>query len=80
MMCPLEMRSIIMSKIIPVTNKALVAYFLKNDIKPQDIFLGRNDTIVFLYDTDKTNDLYVKWENTLPPKPDYINVDTSGLR
>ncbi len=47
--------------LINCTNKALVAYFLKYGIKPYDIFLGRNDTIVFTYERDKTAKVYEKW-------------------
>ncbi len=47
--------------LINCTNKALVAYFLKHDIKPYDIFLGRNDTIVFTYERDKTAKIYEEW-------------------
>ena len=47
--------------LINCTNKALVAYFLKYGIKPYDIFLGRNDTIVFTYERDKTAKIYEQW-------------------
>lgn len=47
--------------LINCTNKALVAYFLKHGIKPYDIFLGRNDTIVFTYERDKTAKIYEEW-------------------
>lgn len=48
--------------VINCTNKALVAYFIKHgDIKPINIFLGRNDTLVFQYRMADTQLLYEEW-------------------
>lgn len=40
-----------------VTNKKIVAYFLKHGVKPIDMFIGDNDTIVFVYDKADTIEL-----------------------
>lgn len=45
-------------KTVPVTNKAEVAYFLENGVKPLNIFLGDNRTIVFQYNKYDTNALH----------------------
>lgn len=50
------------NEFVNCTNKALVAYFLKNgDIKPCDMFIGRNDTLVFVYKRSDTQLLYDEW-------------------
>lgn len=46
---------------VKVTFKALVAYYLKNGVKPIDIYLGHNDTIVFLFNRSDTKVLYGSW-------------------
>ena len=43
------------------TNKKLVAYFLKHGVKPIDITLGFNDTLMFKYDTAESNPVYEQW-------------------
>lgn len=50
-------------EVVNCTNKALVAYFLKNGIHPITEFLGRNDTIVFQYKRSDTQLLYEEWMN-----------------
>lgn len=49
-----------MYKPVKVTNKAEVAYLLKNGVEPERIFLSDNDreTIVFQYNKYDTNKLH----------------------
>lgn len=43
------------------SNKAMVAYLLKNGCKVQDVRLGRNDTILFGFDKSETYLLAKVW-------------------
>ena len=49
-----------MNRLVNVTNKKEVAFFLKQGIKPSDMFLSDNDreTIVFQYNKYDTNELH----------------------
>lgn len=47
-----------MDNIVSVTNKAMVAFFLMHGLKPIDMYIGENSTIVFVYDKDKSTRLY----------------------
>lgn len=45
-----------------VTNKGMVGFFVKNGLKPIDIFtIGENDTLVFVFDSRKTKDLHDRY-------------------
>ena len=48
-------------KLINCTNKKLVAFLLSKGVKPMDIFLGRNDTIVFQYNPEQSEPFYKEW-------------------
>ena len=50
-------------KLIMCSNKALVAFLLKNGVKPADMRIGRNDTILFYYDPDESDLLYEQWKS-----------------
>lgn len=44
-----------------VVFKAQVAFYMKNRIKPIDVYLGRNDTIVFRFDREESYPYYLEW-------------------
>lgn len=42
-----------------ISDKRLVVWFLKNGIKPKDIFIhDRTDAMMFAFDKDETKELY----------------------
>lgn len=43
------------------SNKAMVAFLLKNGCKVHDVRLGFNDTILFGFDKDETEELAKEW-------------------
>lgn len=47
---------------VRVTNKKMVAFFLKNGVKPINMFMGDNDTIVFVYIKNETDELYKRYQ------------------
>lgn len=47
-----------------ISDKRLVVWFLKNGIKPKDIFIhDRTDAMMFAFDKDETKDLYAEYYN-----------------
>lgn len=45
------------------SNKALVAFMVKHGVKPKDIALGYNDTLLFAFDPVESQPLYDIWVN-----------------
>ena len=43
------------------SNKKMVAYFIKHGVKPLDVTIGYNDTLLFLFNTEESQPLYEKW-------------------
>lgn len=47
-----------------ISDKRLVVWFLKNGVKPKDIFIhDRTDAMMFAFDKDETKDLYLEYCN-----------------
>lgn len=53
---------------VDVVYKAQVAFYMKNGIKTIDVYLGRNDTIVFRFDKKESYPLYIQWMKNKPKK------------
>lgn len=51
-----------------VVYKAQVAFYMKNGIKPVDVFLGRNETIVFRFNRKESYPYYIQWMENKPKK------------
>lgn len=54
-------------KCVRVINPTQMAFYLKADVVPKDIYVSKNfstnkDIIVMVFDRDETADLYKQWE------------------
>lgn len=64
-----------MKDFVDVVFKAQVAFYLKNGIKPIDVYLGRNETIVFRFDKKESSQYYIQWMKNRTKKEDKCTDD-----
>lgn len=69
-----------MKDFVDVVFKAQVAFYLKNGIKPIDVYLGRNETIVFRFDKKESSQYYIQWMKNRTKKEEDKCTDDNQLR
>lgn len=46
-----------------ILNPVQIALYMKNGAMPEDIVVGRDDKLCFMFDRDKTRALFERWRN-----------------
>lgn len=65
---------------VDVVFKAQVAFYLKNGIKPIDVYLGRDETIVFRFNKKESYQYYIQWVKNRTKKEEDKCTDVNHLR
>lgn len=51
------------TKCVRIVNPRQCAMYMKHGVMPIDFYLGREDTLVYVFVQEETKDVYTKWVN-----------------